>query len=45
LYVADTASLEYAFRWVKRSKELKESGETYILLAKLYQKIMIKEQL
>ena len=38
LYVADPASLEYAFRWSKRAKELKESGDGYLLLAKLYQK-------
>ena len=38
LYVADTASLEYALRWVKRALELKESGDGYLLLAKLYQK-------
>ena len=38
LYVADPSSLEYAFRWAKRAKELKESGDGYLLLAKLYQK-------
>ncbi len=37
-HIADTASLQYAIRWVQQSLKLNDTYDTQIVLAKLYQK-------